>query len=496
MVRYILNSPILNIVTMCVATLVIGGCADNSAKNEDSSGTDKLFTARKSDFVVTTLLTGTVNAKKKYKLAMEAGITTNLNWIVDENTKVKAGEPVIKFEKEDLIQKIEDLKIDVDSSEKGLLIERERKLILKSENISIIREINDNVTSAEGALSRYVKYDGKKQKNGKELTVTNAKKSYNDAKVAELAKSDVISNKIYDNDAAKDADELKLATLEQATITKENSYDNSVLDLKIFKRFTHPNMLTALKNKLDQSKLNLEKAKISTASSMVQKDNTIFKLVKKDKKLKKDLLKNEGYLPLLDVVAPVDGIVVYGDMDRRRNKIEIKIGMQVKRKQVLVTIPDMNNLVIDFELPEQFRHKVKNEAKVLISPMSIPSLKIPGKVAEIAMVPVNQISWDASSPKIYKSKITLDIQKKELVSGMNVQVEVITAIVKKSINVPVEAIFEEDGEYFVYKKGVLKTTKQVVALGKSNESYVDVVKGLNEGDVVYLYRPFAQESSD
>ena len=490
------NSKLTNIVISILVVLAISSCTPNSNNNSNNSDVDKLYKVKKSNFTIGTLLTGTVNAKKKYKLALEASINTSLNWIVDENSSVKKGDTIIKFEEEELLEQIDNIKITVDSSEKGLLIEREKKIILESENKASIREATDNVTTAEGSLSRYLKYDGRKDRRSKELSVVNAEKAYKDAKSLYLEKSDFISNKIYDEETEKDNDVKIVSDLNQKMKTAENAFKNAKLDLKIFKRYTHPNKLTLLKNTLEQTRLNLQRVKISTASSMIQKDSNIFKYEKENKKLVKDLQRYEKYLPMLEIKAPVAGIVVYGDMDRRRNKTEIKIGMDVKRKQVLATIPDMNNLIIDFEIPEQFRHRISKGASVTITPESMPSLKVKGKVSEIAIVPVNKIYWDASSPKIYKSKISINVQNKKLVSGMNVQVEVITDILQDVINIPVEAVFEEDGEYFVYKKELLKTKKQTIELGKSNENYVHVTSGLSTGDTVYLYRPFEQDSAE
>jgi len=486
-----------SLVVFCYSTIAfISGCSPDKAAESKSADTDKIFVVRKSDLTIGTLLTGSVNAKKKYKLKLEAGMDSTLSWIAEENSKVKAGDVVIKFDKEALVEKTDDMRIDVDSQEKALLIKKEEKKILESENKASIRSAIDSVTTAEESFSRYWKYDGKKEKETSELTVATSEKSFEDAKAAYLSKADSIGSKIYDNDDERKVDQAALDALKQKQKTAENSYDNARLNLKIYKRYTHPNKLTNFKNKLEQAKLNLEKVKIRTASNMIQKDNNIFSDEKKLKKMRKDLEKYEGYIPMMEIEAPVDGIFVYGDMDRRRNKTEVKVGMPIRRQQVISTIPDMKNLIVDFELPEQFRHKVNKGAKVLITPESMPTLKLDGLVDKIAMVPVNQLYWDSSSPKIYKSVITLNKQNDKLVSGTNVQIEVITDSLSDVVNIPVEAVFEEDGEYFVYLKGVLKAKKKVVKLGKSNDNYVHIIDGLDEGDKVYLYRPFEQSSSD
>ena len=482
------------ITTAFIASFVLGCSKNKSAEVEKNKDVDRIYTVTKKDMHISTLLTGSVNSQKKYKLYLEPSLRTTLSWIVDENSFVKKGDPVIKFDGESLEQKIEDLKVEIDSKEKALIIEEEKKRILESENKEKIRVAIDGLESAKEALGRYIKYDGKRTKKNYELAISNAKKAYTDNQKEYYKKTEAISNKIYDDDqAAKEKDDKIVSDLKQKLVGLKTSYNNAKLDLKVFKRYTYPNKLSKLENSLAQQKLNLDKVKVSTSSRMIQQKNTIVRIQKTKKKIVADLDRVVGYLEKMVIKAPVDGVLVYGDIDRKRGKIEIKVGMDVRRKQVLATIPDMNNLIVDFELPEQFRHKVNIGDKVIISPDSIPNLKVFGKVSKIAMIPVNQIYWDANSPKIYSSKIILDTQSKQLVSGMNVQIEIITEVIKNTLFIPLEAVFEENGEYYIYLDKLLKPQKTPIKVGKSNENYVQILDGLSEGDKVYLYRPFTKE---
>ena len=166
--------------------------------------------------------------------------------------------------------------------------------------------------------------------------------------------------------------------------------------------------------------------------------------------------------------------------------------MEVHKGQILLTLPEMSNLVVDFDLPEQFRSKVNLNDKVIITPDSIPSLKVPGKISRIDTLPVNLISWDPVSPKIYKSRITLDKQSDRLVNGMTVQVEIVTKILNDVLFVPVEAVFENRDRLFVYKQTMAGgIAEQDVIIGESNANFVQIIDGLEEGDVIYLYRPYS-----
>lgn len=78
-------------------------------QQSDSKAPDRIYTAKKGELILGVMLTGSVNAKTKHKLAMEAPWGTKLVKVVDENKEVKAGEIVAEYETYDLVLKIDDL---------------------------------------------------------------------------------------------------------------------------------------------------------------------------------------------------------------------------------------------------------------------------------------------------------------------------------------------------------------------------------------------------
>lgn len=470
------------------------GCSRNQSKSDSM---DKLFVVRKSDLVIGTLLRGTANAKQKHKLFPAAAYHCKLVWIEEENTYVEKGEVVIRFETQELLDDIEERKLAIESKEKSIGINREEKRILLSENLSSLRVASDSMATAEESYARYYKYDGKKAKDDLMGSVENADNALKKAVEDRRARLDEISNTIYDSDAAKKQALAQIEQLESAVEQRKQQYDAAKFNLKIFKKYTYPNTLTAKLNSLEHARLNQEKVEVRTASRVIQKDEQISRSEKELRRLQKELERIESYLPLMEVRAPVAGILVYGDADQKgEQRVNIDVGMDCYRNQVLATIPEMEHLIVDFELPELFRHRVAKGAAVVITPDALPSLKVAGKVSEIAVVPVHQLSWDQTSPKVYHSKITLDEQNENFVSGMNVQIEIIEDIVEQVPNIPVEAVFEEEGEYFVYLKTLGKIQKRIVELGKSNDQYVHITQGLEVGDSVYLYSPYKLDASE
>jgi len=466
------------------------GCIPDSEGGASEKNTDKIFTVRESDLIIGTLLRGSAKANKKHKLFPEAACQNTLIWIEEENKRVKKDEVVIRFETQNLVEDIEERKLAIEALQKSLELKSEERRILLTENQSSLRVAKDSVASAEESYARYYKYDGKKEKEAIEASVKSQAKVFKNTKVDYRKNADEINNTIYDDEDARAVAMEKLETMKNDVKLKESAYKDAGYKLRIFKKYTYPKALTDKKNMLEQAVLNLEKVKVSTASMVIQNDSSFLRVENQLENAEEELTRNESYLSMMEIKAPVDGILIYGDVGNRHSRTEITVGANYGRRQVLATIPEMDNLVVKFELPEQFHHRVKKDDKVIITPDSAPTLKLTGHVSEIAVVPVNQSYWDRSSPKIYHSEIVLDQQHERFVSGMNVQVEIIEEVIKSAVNIPVEAVFEEEGEYFVYLKNTTDIKKQIVELGKSTDQYVHITEGIKAGDQVCLYSPY------
>ncbi len=463
----------------------------NGEKTDKKQSLDRYFSVKRGDIVIGVFLSGNVNAKQKHKLALEANFRTTLIWVIAENSIVKAGDELARFNVDDLSQKIEELELTGQNLGNERKIAIEEISIQKSSNEVAIKIATDNLLEAEDAFVKYRKLEGPKDSDTQKVKVEEASKLLEDAKKiyndALLSFQETVF--MEENDRKRDFE--KLTTLEKKVLTEEINYNNSILDRKIFKRFTYPNKLTQLSNKVEQEKLNLNKARVTAGSQLLQKENQLAKIEAQINKNLYDLEKHKMYVNKMKLVAPADGIVTYSDPDRRWGGTqEIKVGMDVKPQEVLLTIPEMSSLIVEFDIPEQYRAKVKKGDSVVVKPDSLPGMKITGEISHIAPTPVSQIFWDRNSPKIYPAKVDLAEQPKTIVSGMSVRVEIITDIVKDVLYVPIEAVFDEDGKYFVYLNVDEKSKIVEVEIGASNDYYVEIKKGIQENDVVYLYRPF------
>ena len=76
---------------------------------------------------------------------------------------------------------------------------------------------------------------------------------------------------------------------------------------------------------------------------------------------------------------------------------------------------------------------------------------------------------------------------------MSVQLDIVTGVIKDTLFVPIEAVFEDKDRLFVYRMNGSVPEVRDVKIGNSNTNFVEITEGLAEGDVVCLYKPYQKK---
>ena len=461
---------------------------ESGKKEAAQQDVDRTFTLKKGELVLGINQPGTVSAKKKHRVVPQANVRTTIVWIIEENAKVKKGDIVAKLDATDLENRILDGKIELENLEKEEELAKETQKLEDSTQAANMKAAEDRVAKADDALRKYLRFERRQKRDSLDLDISNAETKLDDA---EETYRNYKANPETDTDEAKQKEYKKNLTNAQNSISSaENELENTENSRRLWKMYDDPSKLKALYNEVDQADLNMEKVKVAIASSRARTNRSLHNYRRRIRRVAENLQQNEKFLEMMTLYAPADGIVIYGNPDRPHSNPDIKPGMEVWRGMILMTIPEMSEMVVNLDLPEQYRSKVKVGDRVIVTPDSMPSVKFHGTVDMIPTLPVNIIFWDSSSPKVYKSRIKFDKQSDLLVNGMSVQIEVITNTIKDTLFVPVESIFEDKERFYVYKQTPGGGNKEVdVKIGESNDRFVQILDGLKEDDVIYLYRP-------
>lgn len=200
------------------------------------------------------------------------------------------------------------------------------------------------------------------------------------------------------------------------------------------------------------------------------------KLVNKGDKLL-TIRKDDG--ELVDIKSNLHGLVL---------SIFAKPGDRVDSLSSLLSIIDVDTLRATIDIYERDLRLIKVGQKVSLTTAAYPNKKFKGKVVYISP----QVDEHTQAIKV---RVDVDNPDHLLRLGMFVSGELIYASGKKVLAVPLTAVQQLNGEdvVFVAEDGNNLKLKEV-ALGRISNDYVEVLKGLNEGETVATQGSFYLKS--
>ena len=201
----------------------------------------------------------------------------------------------------------------------------------------------------------------------------------------------------------------------------------------------------------------------------------------KEKKLEKQIA-------YCDILAPADGLVVYANDPSRAfgsNQAQIEEGATVRERQKIFSLPDISRMQVNTKVHESQIDKLATGMKAKIRVDAFASETLDGTVIDVAPLP-DSTNFFSSDIKVYTTKVRIDRPLPGLKPGMTAQVEILVDRKNDVLTVPVLAILQFHGKDHVSKKIDDRYVETEVELGVSNEKYVEVLKGINEGDVVAM----------
>lgn len=241
-------------------------------------------------------------------------------------------------------------------------------------------------------------------------------------------------------------------------------------------------------NTYQKYQLDLEKGKLAMSKAQERLANLVdsipsqMALVEVDRSQAEiNLKKIEGDLAQMQVDAPQDGIIIYGD--NWANNRKFQIGDSAFHGMTVMSLPDLSTMqAVAFVYDTELRFLSPNMTCDL-SLDAVPGRRWKGRI--LSLTSVASRKGFASQHKVFRAVIELgEIDLKVMKPGMTVRIEVPISVASQVITVPREYLGVDDqGGYFV-RKGTdpKKASVQQVQVGSFNDRLVQISSGLNVGD--------------
>ncbi|HBU36267.1 MAG TPA: hypothetical protein DEB70_00540 [Planctomycetaceae bacterium] len=395
-----------------------------------------LYTVEKRDLQITVTEEGSLVSDENVDITCDVVGGATIIWLVDDGSQVAKGMDIVKLDAYVLIEH---------ATAQKIAYEKARALMIQADK---------DYAAAKIAVEEYSKGLFKKDLRTAESNVTAATERLQATKNT-LSYGERMFRKGY-------ITPQQLEAQESAVARAELDLGTANIALDVLTRYTKPKMTTELESIRDAAEARLESEKAALELERLR------------------LERLEGELEKCTIKAPQDGLVIYANTRTRDRETEIKEGTVVKERQVILQLPDLTKMRADVEVHES---KVDEISPGMSAIIRVQDLSFSGVVTSVANRP--ESNWYTTAKK-YVVGVRIDGISEALRPGFTAEATIIVADLQDVLAIPVAGVVEGGKEFVCAVKAGDRFEKRVVTLGKSDDRFVEIVEGLEEGEQIFL----------
>jgi len=179
------------------------------------------------------------------------------------------------------------------------------------------------------------------------------------------------------------------------------------------------------------------------------------------------------------------GLVVYEPYLSSTPRRKIRVGDRVTSTQGLVTIPEVDRMLVESSVRETDLHRIHPGQPATIRLDAFPDLRLSGQVLSLGALA------RASATRPFEEKrfdlvVELDATSAQLRPEMTARIDIVVAERRDVLLVPVNAVFERADHLVANVVTRWSIEPHPVELGATGDLFAEVLDGLTEGDRVAL----------
>lgn len=289
-----------------------------------------------------------------------------------------------------------------------------------------------------------------------------------------------------------DSDEISAKNQELKVQTAETA-------LNLFIKYEFPKQAQELVSKYEEALRGLEREKKEAISKLAQSHARMKGAESRyniESSQRRELL---SQLEKCIIRAQKPGLVVYGGGSSDgyySNNEQVREGATVRERQPLITIPDMAQMAVRVKVHESYIQKVRRGLKARIQVDAFPDRLLTGEVTKVALLPDSQNRWTNPDMKVYQTIVSIDGSHDWIKPGMSAKVEILVKHLDDVVYVPIQAVTELNGKQVCYVARATRPEIREVEVGDFNDEFIEIKRGLEEGEKVLLRVPANTSTSD
>lgn len=280
-----------------------------------------------------------------------------------------------------------------------------------------------------------------------------------------------------------------LLAAEAKRTNAQTALENARRNLNLATDFQQPRSLLELQSEAENARLELDRAILQNKLSKKMAELRTLEMERRLSVVQKQVEQTTQDIEACTMRAQKAGEVMY--CHRRDKGRIIEVGQDAFYKQELIRISDRTRLMVATRVIDQQAHELHQNQPVEFQVQSNENLTFAGTLAWIAAMPSTPSRYQPHD-RYHDVEISIDPNQEGFSSlplGSTVVAEIFVDDRPDVIQVPVTAVFNHHGEYAVLVKTLSDLIVRAVELGANNDTSVEIINGLDPGEIVVTGKP-------
>ena len=370
-----------------------------------------------------------------------AGRQTELLFLAPEGTRVQSGDLVVRLDNTELVR-------ELDRASQALRQTRVQLRVATAEHEEALADV-ESMATGEGALSV------QEARFNLELAVK---------RVAQLRQEHEGLVPLLERGFIT-REELDRVAFELEQAEGELTLDRQRTDLFLERTFPRDTQRAQLR-------LAQHDAQLDDASTRVAEADTLVAALREA-------------IETCSIYARRPGLVVYEQYLPSNPRRKIRVGDRVTSTQGLVTIPEVDRMLVESSVRETDLHRVRPGQPATVRLDAFPDLQLAGRVLSLGALA------RASATRPFEEKrfdlvVEVETATAELRPEMTARIDIVVAERRNVLLVPVNAVFERADHLVANVVTRWSIKPSPVELGVTGDLFAEVLGGLTAGDRVAL----------
>ncbi len=460
------------------------GCSDSADGATANRGGTEWYEARVQSFDLTIAETGQLEAAQRIEIKSRVDGRPAILEIVDEGVHVDAGTVLVQLDAAEIAAELEEAELKLETARATRIASDQDLQIQETTARSTQRAAEVAKLLAELEFSEWRQGEVPTQQRSLKLALEKAQREVERTKRNFETDKELFAQRFISQDELEDS--------EIATIEAIDDLATAKLDIEVYEAYTLLKEREEKQSAVDDAVSELANTIAENESKLAQARAKAFSNQRGEEIQERRVEDLRNQFAATTITAPSSGMVVYASSVGRYRGDPITEGREVRSGETIVYLPDPSQLVAVLSVPEALAPQVRPGQRAEVTVDAISRTVFPAVVESVSVL-AEDGGWWNNNVKNFTVRAMLEPNAGDgqLKPTMTTTGTIYIGRVENAVTVPVQAIFAEGEQRFVYVSAGMGggVKRQNVSIGRASDTLVEVTEGLEAGTDVLLRAP-------